>query len=143
VNSANDIDFIANHPDLAVRSTVAQDPATPPATLDRLANAEDWKIRDQVARNPATPLATLDRLRRDLFDSISRKALLNTAHRTVATLSNMERAWFLTSQWGSWVYAVGKDLVAKGLTEVVNGNVTMTPLGLAVQEILVHMPRDE
>jgi hypothetical protein len=33
----------------------ANDPATPPATLDRLAGDGDWDVRCAVAGNPATP----------------------------------------------------------------------------------------
>jgi hypothetical protein len=111
------------------------DPATSADTLDRLADSWDWRAREDVARNPLTPIRTLERLSCDPFHSISKLATSNMTGRIIADLSDLERKWLLSSQWGS-----GKDLAAKGLTELVNGNVIMTPLGLAVQDILTQSP---
>lgn len=51
-------------------------------------------------------------------------------------LSDLEREWFLQESWGSWVYAMGCDLISKGLTYQRDGNIYLTDLGLAVRRYL-------
>jgi len=48
------------------KKEVAQNPNTPPETLERLANDEDYWVRYWVARNPNTPPETLESLANDV-----------------------------------------------------------------------------
>jgi Leucine rich repeat variant len=64
------LDRLAGDTDWMVRRAVAYNLATPPATLDRLAGDEEWDVRLAVARNPATPAATLDQLAGDADSSV-------------------------------------------------------------------------
>jgi hypothetical protein len=73
----------------------AQDPATPPTTLDRLANAEDWAVRCAVARNLSTLPATLDRLAGDV-DCDVRSAVAGNPATPPATLDRLA----VDARWG-------------------------------------------
>lgn len=52
------------------------------------------------------------------------------------SLSQIEKDWFLAKTWGSWLWDVGQDLAAKGLVEINELNMQLTPLGLAVRATL-------
>jgi len=54
----------------------------------------------------------------------------------VANLTKMERKWFTTTEWGSWLAEVGQDLAAKDLVKTSNGAFTLTPVGVEVSLFL-------
>jgi hypothetical protein len=55
-----------------VRGWVANNPSTPPETLERLANDEDWYVRSYFAENPNTPSEVLERLANDKSSCVRR-----------------------------------------------------------------------
>lgn len=54
-----------------------------------------------------------------------------------AGLTDMERQFFMQKEWGSWVYMVGCDLIAKGLTYKRDGNIFLTDEGIALRRHLL------
>lgn len=52
-------------------------------------------------------------------------------------LEPMEREWFFTTEWGSWLFGIGRDLAKKGLCDVSGrGTISLTPLGQKVRRYL-------
>lgn len=64
---------------------------------------------------------------------------MTEAEQVVEGLSEMERELFMgeVKGWGSWMFSVGSDLVAKGLGTKRDGSIQFdTPLASAVRDIL-------
>ena len=68
------------------KGIIAQNPNTPPETLERLAGDLDWFVRRNVAKNSNTSPATLDRLADECPYAV--KTNPNTQPETLARLAD-------------------------------------------------------